>query len=69
MIGIRNDIQYKKIFEWGSDTSDIVGAEILTDNGQRVNIVSAYCARGLALEIHEVSGVLALHSRPYPDYG
>jgi exonuclease III len=59
LIGIKNSIQFKKTLERGGDTCNIVGAEILIDYGQRVNIVSAYCARGLALEIHTVSDVLA----------
>jgi hypothetical protein len=64
MIGIKSGIKFKKTLELGSGLFELVGADIVVDHGQKVNIVSVYCAPGWGRNSNEASDVLAvvLHS-------
>jgi exonuclease III len=64
MIGIKNGIEFKKTQELGTDSCELVGAEILIDHGQKVNVFSVYCAPGWGLNSREVGDALAVVSNP-----
>jgi hypothetical protein len=61
-IGIKNVIEFKKTLELGTETCELVGAEILIDHGQKVNVFSVYCTPGWGLNSREVGDALAVVS-------
>jgi hypothetical protein len=65
MIGIKNGIEFKKTLELGTDSCELVGAEILVYHGQKVNdVFSMYCAPCWGLNSREVGDALAVVSHP-----
>jgi hypothetical protein len=48
----------------GTDSCELVGAEIVIDHGQKVNVFSVYCAPGWGLNSQEVGDALAVVSHP-----
>jgi exonuclease III len=54
MISIKNGIEFKKTLELSTDSCELVGAEIVIDHGQKVNVFSVYCAPGWGLNPREV---------------
>jgi endonuclease/exonuclease/phosphatase (EEP) superfamily protein YafD len=64
MIGIKNDIKFQKTLKLSIDSYELVGAEIVIDHGQKVNVFSVYCTPGWGLNSHEVGDALAVVSHP-----
>jgi hypothetical protein len=64
MIGIKNDIKFQKTLKLSIDSYELVGAEIVIDHGQKVNVFSVYCTPGWGLNSHEVDYALAVVSHP-----
>jgi hypothetical protein len=62
MISIKNGIEFKKTLELGTDSCELVGAEIVIDHGQKVDVFSVYCAPGWGLNSHKVGDALAVVS-------
>jgi exonuclease III len=59
MLGVRNDISYTEILKVRTTSGELVGAEVLTNLGQKVNIICAYCAPNWGLNTREVGAALA----------
>jgi exonuclease III len=64
MISIKNGTKFKKTLELGTDSCELVGAEIAIDHGQKVKIFSLYCVPSWGLNSQEVGDALAVVSHP-----
>jgi exonuclease III len=62
MISIKNGTEFKKTLELGTDSCELVGAEIAIDHGQKVNVFSLYCVPGWGLNSQKLGDALAVVS-------
>jgi hypothetical protein len=64
MIKIKSGIEFKRTLEVGSGLFELVGAKIVVDHGQKVNIVSVYCAPRWGESSNQAGDALAVVSHP-----